>query len=332
MRHTRSGPVPADRRDDPFAVALRAAIRARGLGLDRIQQRLRGSGAAVSVATLSYWQSGRRRPERPDSLAALKHLEVVLEVPPGSLTALLGAPRPRGRVRQVEPVPPLERMWSSADRVASLLAGVDVRSDDALTRINLHVVVEIAPDRGLRRITTRQVLRAEQDGPDRWISVHDMAASGAPTPEVIPLQSCDLGRVIRQPGVVAAELLFDRALARGETIVIEHASVLPGPPFPRGDDSYCRVFRHPVRDYVVELRFDPAALPRACYHYSTRPENPEPHHRRHMPVSAAGHAHAVALGFGPGGFSVRWDWPDHPSGSRETHVTPTREHGDDPAR
>jgi hypothetical protein len=74
-----------------------AAIRARGLGLERIRYRLRAQGVSISLATLSHWQSGRCRPERPESLLALCHIEEVLEVPPGSLTHLLGPPRSRGR-------------------------------------------------------------------------------------------------------------------------------------------------------------------------------------------------------------------------------------------
>jgi len=81
----------------PFEAALRAAIRARGLGLERIRYRLRGRGVSISLATLSHWQSGRCRPERPESLLALCHIEEVLEVPPGSLTNLLGPPRSRAR-------------------------------------------------------------------------------------------------------------------------------------------------------------------------------------------------------------------------------------------
>lgn len=83
--------------DGPFAVALRAAIRVRGLGLDRIRYRLRGRGTTVSLATLSHWQSGRCRPERPESLEALKSLEDILNVPDGSLSKLLGPPRVRTR-------------------------------------------------------------------------------------------------------------------------------------------------------------------------------------------------------------------------------------------
>ncbi|MBE1500683.1 MULTISPECIES: transcriptional regulator [Amycolatopsis] len=89
----------------PFDVALRAAIRARGLGLDRIRYRLRGRGTTVSLATLSHWQSGRCRPERAESLEALRNLEDILNVPDGSLSKLLGPPR--GRTRFHAQPPPL---------------------------------------------------------------------------------------------------------------------------------------------------------------------------------------------------------------------------------
>ncbi|MFD9892961.1 transcriptional regulator [Amycolatopsis sp. NPDC059027] len=79
----------------PFAEALRAAIRARGLGLDRIRYRLRSRGTSLSLATLSHWQSGRCRPERSESLRALRNLEDILGVPGGSLIRLLGPPRGR---------------------------------------------------------------------------------------------------------------------------------------------------------------------------------------------------------------------------------------------
>lgn len=89
--------------DGPFDVALRAAIRARGLGLDRIRYRLRGRGTTVSLATLSHWQSGRCRPERPESLEALRNLEEILNVPDGALSKLLGPPRARTRFHAQSP-------------------------------------------------------------------------------------------------------------------------------------------------------------------------------------------------------------------------------------
>lgn len=52
-------------RGGPFHVALRAAIAARGLPLQRVQHHLSRHGVKVGVTSLSYWQQGARRPQRP---------------------------------------------------------------------------------------------------------------------------------------------------------------------------------------------------------------------------------------------------------------------------
>jgi transcriptional regulator with XRE-family HTH domain len=297
---------------DAFPVALRAAIRASGLSLDRIQYRLRARGLTISVTALSYWQSGRRRPERPESLSALKHLEEVLGVESGSLTALLGPPRPRGRAQRTPTTIALEALWDKKDQLAPLLSRMDLASDTALTRISQHDRVEIAPDRGERGVRVRQVLRAEQDGADRWISVYDVAREGGQLPRIVPLQSCQLGREAKdtEAGLIVTELLFDRPLARGETIIMEYDVVAAGPPYHRNADSFCRKFRLPVRDYVIELRFDPADPPTFCHQVATPAEDIDGATRRELVVDSSGHTHAVALGFGPGSFGIEWSWSD----------------------
>src|SRR5690242_15148249 len=88
-----TGPVTAGR----FSPALRAAIQASGLSLNRIQYRLAERGLVVSSATLSYWQSGRRRPTRQESVLVVRTLEEVLRVPEGTLTGLLEPPGTRRR-------------------------------------------------------------------------------------------------------------------------------------------------------------------------------------------------------------------------------------------
>jgi hypothetical protein len=297
---------------DAFPVALRAAIRASGLSLDRIQYRLRARGLTISVTALSYWQSGRRRPERPESMSALKHLEEVLGVESGSLTALLGPPRPRGRAQRTPAAIPIEALWDNKASLGPLLQRMDLASDTSLTRISQHDRVEIAEDRGERSVRVRQVLRAEHDGADRWISVYDVAKPGNPLPRIVPVQSCSLGRVAKDPGagLIVTELLFDRPLSRGETVIMEYEVASAGPPYPRSDDSFCRKFRLPVRDYVVEMRFDPADPPAYCHQVTTPAEDTESSTRREMVIDGAGRTHAVVLGFGPGTFGVEWSWRD----------------------
>ncbi|GAB3442410.1 hypothetical protein [Actinophytocola sediminis] len=295
---------------DAFPTALRTAIQASGLSLDRIQYRLRARGVSVSVTALSYWQSGRRRPERAESLAALGHLESVLGVAPGSLIALLGPPRPRGRVQRESSRLPIEAMWPEREPVTKLLKRIDFTTETALTKLSQHDRIDVGVDRGDKRIGVRQVLRAERDGVDRTLMVYDLERIGRPFPEITAHQSCRIGRIARDEaaGLIAAEILLNAPLARGETTIVEYALNHPGPPYSRGDDTYCRKFTTPVREFVLELRFDPRALPAYCEQYTVDPEE-QTTTRRKVEVNAAGEAHAVALDFGPGTFCIRWDWP-----------------------
>lgn len=297
---------------DAFPTALRAAIQASGLSLDRIQYRLRARGVSISVTALSYWQSGRRRPERAESLAALGHLEDVLGVPTGALIALLGPPRPRGRVNRESSRLPIEALWGHSEPIAHLLKRIEFTTDAALTKLSQHDRMEIGADRGEKAISVRQVYRAERDGVDRALMVYDLEMPGRPFPLVVAGDTCRIGRVARDEdaGLIAAEIMLDRPLGRGDTTIVDYALHHPGPPYSRGDDSYCRKFTSPVREFVLELRFDPrGALPVYLEQYTTDADDVVTS-RRKMEVSADGKAHAVALDFGPGIMCVRWEWPD----------------------
>jgi hypothetical protein len=290
----------------PFASALRAAIQARGLGLERIRDRLRTQGVSVSLATLSYWQSGRSRPERRHSMIALAHLERVLELNPGALTALLGPPRPRGRWLGKAPDRDIARLWSDVNTVDDAVRGVETRWGERLTRISQHDIVTVGPDRDERSIVSRQVLRAEADGPDRWVAIVHLDEHNRTLPLVRPLRHCRLGRVVNRPsdGLLVAELLFDRPLARGETIITEHALVNRAP-CPLAT-NYERKFRLPVREFVLEVCFDAAALPVRCTQYSRLDGYPE---QTQPAIIGDAHAtHGAALNFGPGCYGFRWDW------------------------
>jgi hypothetical protein len=292
---------------EPFATALRAAIQARGLGLERIRDRLRGQGVSISLATLSYWQSGRSRPERRNSIVALGHLESVLEVTPGSLMSLLGPPRPRGRwLSKAKDHPDIARLWSESSSIDEAIRAVDTRWDERLTRISQHDIVTVGPDRDERSIVSRQVLRADADGPDRWVVILHIDEHNRTLPLVRPLRHCRLGRVVNRPadGLLVAELLFDRPLSRGETIITEHALVNRAP-CPLAT-NYERKFRLPVREFVLEVCFDAAARPVRCERYS-RIDG----HTEHVQPAIVGDTHAthgVALNFGPGSYGFRWVW------------------------
>lgn len=290
--------------DADFAAALRSAIQARGLGLERIQERLRAQGVSVSLATLSYWQSGRSRPARRESLVTLACLESVLEVPAGSLARLLGPPRRRGRwLTKVPDNPQIAAFWPKPADVEDAVRDVDTRWDDRLTRLSQHDRIQIGPDGGERSYHSRQVLRAEADGADRWVLILHVDEHDRPLPRIRALRHCRLGRTVHRPehGLLVAELLFG-PLRRGETVITEH-ELENVPPYPPAT-NYERKFRFPVREYVLEICFDPAAVPVWCEQVSQLEGDPE--RTRPATLDETTSVHAVALNFGPGRFGFRW--------------------------
>ena len=305
-----AAPLPAHvarlLRTGPFPEALRAAITARGLSLVRIQDRLRRRGSTVSPATLSSWQSGRNRPERPSSLAALAALEDVLRLPQGALAALLGPPRPRGRRLPDAARPGIADVWPGRGDVTDALARVDTRWDGSLTRLSCHTRLDLDAAGRERAMWSRQVLRAECDGPDRWVTVYRVGRPGPP-PRVNAAGTCRTGRVVEVPesGLVVAELLFGRPLLRGETVIVEYALGHCAPlPFSTHIESTLHV---PVREYVLEVQFDPAAVPASCHSYRSADLDSRPQERL-LRVDPSGSAHAVALTAGPCRFGIRWAW------------------------
>ncbi|GGN18649.1 hypothetical protein GCM10011578_048040 [Streptomyces fuscichromogenes] len=299
------------RPEGPFPEALRAAIAASGLSLDRIHHRLRRRGTPVATATLSSWQSGRYRPERKQSLAALAALEDVLRLPPAALSGLLGPPRPRGRWLPPPPGHPgLAETWSERRDISAALDTIDTRWDDSLTRLSCHNRLEVGPDRRPASLASRRLLRAEADGADRWIALYRLDSPGPP-PRIRLAPPGRLGRVVEIPedGLVAAELLFDHPLARGETVIVDYTLEHREPrPYSQRLETAIHV---PMREHLLEVRFATEALPSACYSFRSTALDARP--RAHpLRLDTAGSVHAVALAAGPCRFGIRWEWPATP--------------------
>ena len=290
----------------PFADALRAAIHASGITLDRVADRLRERGTPVSLATLSYWQSGRSQPERAKSLAAVAHLEDMLGLVAGHLGRLLDTPKPRGR-NVHRPQEPLDSVapWADGESYGRVVGGIDLSGDSHLTRLSAHDLVVIGADRTKKVQRFRQVLRAEKDGVDRWVIVGWNERPGEPMPEIVPIRNCHVGRVNRdeRTSQVATELVFDHALAKRETIVIEHELTCPTPRPPAYDHE--RVSRLPVREFLVEVRFDPAALPANIAQFS---EIDGRERVKALTLDSSHTAHALAMDLVPGRYGIRWSW------------------------
>ncbi|MEV6520600.1 hypothetical protein AB0M43_01495 [Longispora sp. NPDC051575] len=286
-----------------FGAALRAAIADSGLTLHAVRARLARRGVRVAVASLSYWQSGHNRPERPESLRAVAVMEDMFGLVPGALTGLLGPSRPRTVARvgggRFAGLPSGQAVAAFADEIRRESAGVRIlcTEEEAV----------LSAGRTLREIRTRLLGQVHGAGVDRWGVVsfaepgQDLDAIG-----VTALEHCRLGRVRRYPTqrFVGTELLLDRALVPGDTFVIEY-SVVVGQRCPEGE--FFRAFAEPTGLYVARVRFAPSELPVRCYQFHA-PLLEDSRDERELRLTAGRVALLATQDPGPGLHGIRWEW------------------------
>ncbi|WP_329394051.1 hypothetical protein OHA45_09970 [Streptomyces lydicus] len=294
-------------RTGPFHLALRSALTARGLALTRVQHKLAQRGITIGVTSLSYWQQGARRPQRPESLRAVRALEEVLDLPAYSLHRLLvpeGGPeaeRPAARSYRslVAPAGTLQRLFTE----------LEIPADGGLHTVGHHERVRIGPARRLAERESLQVVRAHRDGVDRYVAIHRGETGCDPSRvRVRAGENCRLGRVRgdAEAGVVVAELLFDTRLRAGETHVFDYAFE-DGSGGPSAE--YLRGFNFAGGQYVLQVRFDEAALPVRCRRFAQASAGAPRSAQQELTLSGLHHAvHLVEQGVRPGILGIGWDW------------------------
>ncbi|GAA2447913.1 hypothetical protein GCM10010191_76600 [Actinomadura vinacea] len=300
-----------------FAGALRQAIQASGLTLERIRHRLAQRGLTVSVASLSYWQRGRSRPR---SRAVVATLEEILRVPAGTLIELLDDPVPgavpargghaAGRAGGVQQsslggaAGAGPELWPDPEGYARVVGQLDLSSEHRLERLSIHDLYLLGPDRRPRALVVREVLRATGDDVDRVVRVHpvdDPATGARPEPEPAGLRYCRSGRVRAESGLIGFELVFDRVLAAGDTVVIEYELSRPA-----GD--YERRFPRPVRDYLAVVQFHAEMLPARCYGFSRETGDAPRRRLGELWIGASGSAHLALGDVRRGIVGIEWEW------------------------
>ncbi|NUQ97400.1 MAG: hypothetical protein HOY79_12905 [Streptomyces sp.] len=295
-------------RGGPFHVALRAAIAARGLPLQRVQHHLSRYGVKVGVTSLSYWQQGARRPQRPESLRAVRALEEILQLPEESLIRLLAeadepscAGRSAGRSYRslVEASGVLER----------LLAELGSPLDGGLHTLGHHERIRIGAHRELAGRESHHIVRAHKDGVDRFVAVHHGDPGCAPERmRVHALENCRAGRVRvhHDTGVLVAELLFDTRLRAGDTFLFRYGI----------EDGTAGVSREYIRgfgpaggQYALQVRFDEQALPSRCHRFAQHSPAAPRSGRQELPLSGRHHSvHLVEPRVRTGVVGIGWDW------------------------
>ena len=315
---TRSSAEPDDREYDPalvsalargpFHVALRAAIDARGLGLDRIRHRLSTRDIHVSTTSLSYWQHGRTRPEHPTSLEAVSALEEILNVPTGSLRRLLGPRRARGprslRVKQRRP----ETVIGGGTAMSELCDRIPLAREHQLDIVTQQVTATIDAHGRDAGHDVSMLVRARRDGVDR----HIVLFRGDPgcdidAVRVIAYRDCIIGQVVRHRDepVLLAEVLFGTVLGQGECHLIEF-EVIDGTSEPA--TCYGQGFRYPVEHFTLQVRFTRDLLPQRVFSFAQAHLGTKLQETGDIPLNGWMTAQVSHSQVEPGALGIGWQW------------------------
>lgn len=315
LHATQHADIPADTaelgtalRGGPFHVALRAAIAARGLPLQRVQHHLSRRGVKVGVTSLSYWQQGARRPQRPESLRAVRALEEILQLPEESLIRLLAEADHHSALQR-----PAARSYRSLVEASGvleqLLAELDCPVDGGLHTLAHHERVRIGPRRELAGRDSHHIVRAHRDGVDRFVAVHHGDPGCVPERITVQaLENCRTGRVRwhHDTGVFVAELLFGTRLRAGDTYLFRYG-VEDG----TADVSreYARGFPLAGGQYALQVRFAENALPVRCHRFAQHSAAAPRSGRQGLALSGLHRSvHLVEPRVRTGIVGIGWEW------------------------
>lgn len=296
-------------RSVPFHEALRIAVEARGLALERISAHLHARGHTISIATLSYWQSGRSLPGRPASLRALGALESILDVPRGHLAGLLPGPPPAA----AEPITPLAlaEVLPATERLDRIVADLGLTWDERLVPVSVHIRWFVDEHQQASHLQCRETLQAT-DRVDSYVvgAEHQYADVDV---ALTAMTGCSVRRIVtrRADSACVAELELP-PLRRHDCHVIEYEVAYSWPDGTRLPASRCVMgATSPVRDAYLEVNFSPGARPTdLCFAEGRLPDL----HRRSVPGTART-VSAHRAEFGPGMLGYEWTTPAEPAGS-----------------
>ncbi|MYW66466.1 hypothetical protein GTY65_20740 [Streptomyces sp. SID8379] len=310
-RHTEVERTPALEtalRTGPFHVALRAAIAARRLPLHRVQHHLSRQGIKVGVTSLSYWQQGARRPQRDESMRAVRALEEILQLPEESLIRLLG---PGEKV--AAPQRPAARSYRSLVEASGvlqrLLTELGSPLDGGLHTVGHFERVRIGARRELVGRDSQHIVRAHRDGVDRYVAIHHGDPGCSPGDVAVEaMENCRTGRVRwdKGTGVLVAELLFDARLRAGDTYLFRYG-------FEDGtagaSSEYIRGFSFTGGQYALQVRFADDALPVRCHRFTQQSTAAPRAGRQELTLSGRHRSvHVVEQQVRAGLLGIGWDW------------------------
>ncbi|OKJ00165.1 hypothetical protein AMK18_15935 [Streptomyces sp. CB01249] len=292
--------------DTMFATTFKQALQRRGLPLEDVRDHLEAHGITLSVATLSYWQSGRSQPEKARSLCAVDILEPFLGLPGGTLRSLLRR-RPRGWVPPHDPAA-VRGVYGENSDVEQALGDDFPHFNAGLRRLVVHEAVRVNEHRLVDEIRVTVAVRAVHHDARHLTVIHTLdGAEGGATDVTVPSGPAPRTWFRPEPNCVVAEIPFGRRLVRNETAVVEY-TVRTAATAGVSHQHESRVTT-PLQTYLLQVRFHPSALPSKCWHSYRRRLGAEPG-RQLAPLDGLHTTHLLPMKPAPGVHGVEWRWAD----------------------
>lgn len=294
----------ANKSADMFPGAFRDAINARRMSLARLHEQLRARGNSVSMATLSYWRSGARRPEGVQSMAALTDIENLLDLEPGSLTALLGATNRTGPLGPNQfPLDELELERAVMDAFAALGA----EYPDTSRELTTHSVTDVGADGNVARSITRSIVQSTIGTVSSIPFLELTPGESTPAPLIEAVSGGHISARYSHPNGEVHGVLFelDVPLTSPATAMVEWSVEYP-PDYP-GQRETGHALARQCRELLVWTRFHPDALPDDI---QERVETPNGVTTKRLELGGHTSVHQVRRAFGPGVLGVSWSYDD----------------------
>ncbi|AXL13501.1 hypothetical protein DXT68_16230 [Microbacterium foliorum] len=289
---------------DAFAGSLRDAINARGLTLAKLHELLRARGNSVSMATLSYWRSGARRPEGAQSMAALGDIEQLLHLAPGSLTGLLGTTNRTGPLGPIQ-FPLDEEELEQAVKDAYTALGAEY--PDTTRELTTHSVTDVDASGNVAYSITRSILQATVGTVTSTPFLEISPGISTPPPIIRAVSGGRISAHYSHPnGEVHGVLFeFDAPLTAPATAMVEWSVEYPAGYPPQRETGHAMARQ--CRELLVWTRFHPDALPDRI---EERVETPAGVTTTELSLEGRGSVHQVRRAFGPGALGVSWSYAD----------------------
>lgn len=289
-----------------FSDVLSAAIRERGVTLARLRDRLTERGNPVSMATLSYWRSGARRPEGAQSLAAVADLEDMLGLDPGDLLNRLGPTQRTGPLGATA-FPFDEELLE--ERVRETFLAMGAAYPDPTRELTIHAVTDVGEHGHVLRRTTRLLVQATSGTVTAIPFVEMTPGIRTESPEFSAVGGGRIRVRHTHPSGEVHGFLFepDRPITAPASTLIEWVVAYP-PSFPATDGTGHGV-AFQARELLLWTRFHPSSLPDWVEEVEETPDGEIVTPRS---LDGAPSLHAVRRRFGPGALGIRWGYDSQP--------------------